>query len=512
MAGLAVVDRSGIDLGEREIAQPENGPSGDIPVQHEFALSSRPGAPVTLFLDFNGHIQHENVGGADIPVIGGEIGGWSNFELPAYDTDDDPLTYSLQEQEDIHEIWSVVAEDYAPFDINVTTVDPDPGRLHPDLPYLRVIMSGGSDVRDGKDQGGFADIGGYKDENEPNVAFVFLKEKDTGLDRSVRFLADAASHEAGHSFGLDHYEGGTGDEGKAPIMEDDGAHPARRGTWWGDDMDQLVGHGNGFGYRADDHANGISGASSFVLTNTGPLGRGVIEKTTDVDTFRFVTGGGDLSITVKGASLGTRGSATNLDAVVRLLNASGGVIAESDDPITLFARVETSVPAGTYYVQVASHGEQGDVGQYTVSVSEEVGPRVVSSQFLPLSETTATLLVTFNEPIHALTFTTFDVSIHGRPAGADVLSVSPIGNEPTSFLVTYVKPTTPTGDYNIAVGPNIDDLFGNGMDQNQNGLSLEAVDHYFASYFNWDTIYNPPYKAPKPKIGTTFSPLSAARA
>src|SRR5688572_28154957 len=132
------------DLDGGVLAPADPPPLGNISVVHEFPLSSKPGAPVTLFLDFNGHFQHENVGGLDIPIVGGHIGGWSNFELPAYDRDGNPLTYSPQEQEEIHFIWSVVAEDYAPFNVNVTTVDPDPGRLHPERPYLRVVMSGGA--------------------------------------------------------------------------------------------------------------------------------------------------------------------------------------------------------------------------------------------------------------------------------------------------------------------------------------------------------------------------------
>src|SRR5262245_33974681 len=74
-------------------------------------LSSRPGASATLYLDFNGHTESR-------------WGGYSNVSTPAYDTDGNRASFSAEELAAIREIWARVAEDYAPFKINVTTVAP----------------------------------------------------------------------------------------------------------------------------------------------------------------------------------------------------------------------------------------------------------------------------------------------------------------------------------------------------------------------------------------------------
>jgi hypothetical protein len=73
-------------------------------------LHSLPGAQYTLFLDFNGSVT---TGWASQPVT-----------TPVYDFDGDRTTFSTAELNAIFEIWARVAEDYAPFNINVTTVDP----------------------------------------------------------------------------------------------------------------------------------------------------------------------------------------------------------------------------------------------------------------------------------------------------------------------------------------------------------------------------------------------------
>ena len=74
-------------------------------------LHSNPGAAAKLFLDFDGHFQ--------------EV--WStyrNIQSPAFSLDADRSTFSGWELAAIHEIWATVAEDFAPFNIDVTTVEP----------------------------------------------------------------------------------------------------------------------------------------------------------------------------------------------------------------------------------------------------------------------------------------------------------------------------------------------------------------------------------------------------
>src|SRR5438874_6455891 len=85
---------------------PSNDPNLIVP-----AFSSLPGARANLYLDFNGHFD-------------GTWGTYSNIDTPAYDIDGNPSVFSAAEQSNIYQIWQAVAEDYAPFNVNVTTVDP----------------------------------------------------------------------------------------------------------------------------------------------------------------------------------------------------------------------------------------------------------------------------------------------------------------------------------------------------------------------------------------------------
>src|SRR5687767_15996902 len=77
-----------------------------VPIYH-----SLPGAPAALYLDFDGHFE---------PVWGTH----NNVNTPAYDSDANPTTYSPAELAFIENVWKVVAEDYAPFNIDVTTEQP----------------------------------------------------------------------------------------------------------------------------------------------------------------------------------------------------------------------------------------------------------------------------------------------------------------------------------------------------------------------------------------------------
>jgi len=72
-------------------------------------LSSKPGAPNTLYLDFNGHVSPMN-------------SAWGGFNASAFSWDNDTSTFSLFEQLSIENIWRRVVEDYAPFRYDVTTV------------------------------------------------------------------------------------------------------------------------------------------------------------------------------------------------------------------------------------------------------------------------------------------------------------------------------------------------------------------------------------------------------
>lgn len=81
-------------------------PSDAPPVFH-----SLPGAEAKVFLDFDGNWESS-------------WGGSANVLTPPFDVDGDPTQFNADEQRRIHEAWTRVAEDFAPFNIDVTTEDP----------------------------------------------------------------------------------------------------------------------------------------------------------------------------------------------------------------------------------------------------------------------------------------------------------------------------------------------------------------------------------------------------
>ena len=156
---------------------------------------SRPGAPVTIFLDFGG----ERV----VDSIWNELAGIDVLDFA-------PALHRDPELEWL--VWASVAEDFAPFDVNVTTAEPAPGDLvkssDDDARYGShiVITASGEDVYpDARDKGGIAMLGGTGSlYQSPAYVFGNAYEADTPPAEWVKTVAERAAHEAGHNFGLSH--------------------------------------------------------------------------------------------------------------------------------------------------------------------------------------------------------------------------------------------------------------------------------------------------------------------
>jgi pre-peptidase/fibronectin type III domain protein len=325
-------------------------------------LSSLPGARAALYLDFTGHFD----------AVWGEF---RNVSTPAYDIDGNAGSFSDAELAAIHQIWAQVAEDYAPFNINVTTVEPP---SFANGLALRVVI-GGDGAWLGDRAGGIGYINAFTN-SVTNSTYVFPKNLAGG---HAKFVAEASSHEAGHSFGLDHqalydgagrlideYYAGPGD-GRAPIMGD--SYDATRGVWWAgqssyspyefqDDMNIIARPANGFGYRPDEHSNGIAGATPLVVSGNQVTGSGVIMIMADTDFFSFTTGAGTVTI-----SAVVPAGINNLDTQLRLYNSAGSLITSAAPAPSFNSTVSATLAAGTYYVAVASQGAYGDIGQYIVT-------------------------------------------------------------------------------------------------------------------------------------------------
>ncbi len=165
-------------------------------------LSSDPGAPYTLYLNFSGFSFSGNWG----------TSGQAPGVTPAY-------TGTAAQMQSI---WSQVAQEYAPFNVNVTTEDPAiSGLLAEDLPYtdanrqayydsssqiMQTIIGGSgawTNPDDPSSVGGglsYVNVAATAQTNGKHTNFVFAAAAPTNL----QFVAQATAHEDGHALGLNH--------------------------------------------------------------------------------------------------------------------------------------------------------------------------------------------------------------------------------------------------------------------------------------------------------------------
>jgi hypothetical protein len=342
-------------------------------------LSSSPGSTAKLYLDFNGDFQ-------------ATWGAWNNVTTPVYDRDGDPTSFSATELAHIQEIWARVSEDFAPWNIDVTTIAP--GSLANQVVAHIAIGGNGSWYSSGV--GGVAYIGGFYN-SAPNVGYVFSNNLS-----SARSVAECASHEAGHLFGLYHqsvWSGTTlvqeynpGNSAWSPIMGN--SYSGARSTWHNgvtnqsstttqDQIVVLANSSNNFGLRTDDFGNTIGTASTLPITNGTVNFAGLINRHDDVDVWQFTTTGGALSFTLTVSQYGP-----NLDGILELRDANNTLLVLADPTGSFNASISTTVVAGTYYLVARSDGTYGNMGRYTISGSV---PQTVQDPQIRLQLSGATL-------------------------------------------------------------------------------------------------------------------------
>lgn len=329
------------------------------------AYSSLPGAHAKIYLDFGGTT----------------VSNWGSYTpgtIPAYDTDGNAGSFSSTELANIRQIFVRVAEKYSPFNINVTTVNP--GNLT-NKETARVVI-GGNGSWYGQTVGGVAFLNGFTNSSS-NIAWAFPNNLGGGSPKTV---AEATAHEAGHLFGLSHqstwqqvdgvwketqeYSTNGNSSSKRPIMGS--SYGSTRGLWWNgttsspttyqDDLARLARDANGFGYRDDDHADTLAGATSLLGDEFGRVSSaGIITTIGDLDLFSFVTGTGTVRFATALAEFGAM-----LDSSLQLFGIDGSLL-QSSATDSLTQTLIRSVTAGQYYVGVSSRGNYGDIGQYSLS-------------------------------------------------------------------------------------------------------------------------------------------------
>lgn len=318
-----------------------------------FALHSRPNSPRKIYLDFNGHTTSGTSWNSSYR------NGYA-FTTPAFDLDGNPGSFNVAEHIAIQVAWLAVREDFAAFNVDVTTQDPGLENLRrtttSDAYYgQRVVV--GANTWYPYSAGGVGYVGSFSWNNDTPV-YVF-----THRQSYQKFIAEAASHEVGHAVGLSHdgtttghtYYGGHGDW--APIM---GSSYGRDVTQWSrgqyayanntqDDMSIIAGH---TGWVYDDYYGNTSTGATLPA---GTRRYGSVNWAGDVDAFRFSLTG---TRSVKISAWGNTGPIDpNLNIRLTLRNSAGTLLAVSNPADIMHAGFTKTLGAGTYYVYVDGVGE-----------------------------------------------------------------------------------------------------------------------------------------------------------
>ena len=282
------------------------------------ALSSTPSSSLVIYLDFDGHSTNDPY--------------WGVIESAPFDLDGAPGSFSATEQAVIAEVWQRVSEDFAPFDVNVTTIDPGVEALRrtssSDARYgQRMVITPTNFVGAGVLGVALVDVFAS---SLDRPAFVFSG------GASTKTIAEASSHEAGHTLGLSHDATfGSSDyyDGHGVVGADHGSEhlrpsPSRSGrgvstsgaTNLEDDLAVIAGYTRRT--CPDDHGGTGAGATLVASSSTTT---GVIGRTGDRDVFVVDVGAGALGVTLQPPP-GTS-SWSNLLAQVTVRNSAGTLVA-----------------------------------------------------------------------------------------------------------------------------------------------------------------------------------------
>ena len=346
--------------------------SAEFPLSETFRLHSRPNAKKVIYLDFDGELVSGTAWNTN-------FNDGMDIVAAPFDQDGNPGSFSDAERRRIQEIFVRVAEDYAPFDVDVTTEEPSPDQLlrtssGDDRFGTRVVITPTSAWFG--NAGGVAYLRVFNRVGETyKPAWVFANRLAPTSSSHAKYVAEACSHEAGHNLGLDHdgttdgaayYSGhGSGATGWAPIM---GNSYSKAVTQWSkgeyakanntqDDLAIIQQYGE-FGYRVDDHGNGFSNATVLTANDGTIAALGTIERSSDVDVFSFVSGSGTLSLSVAG-DVGT-----NVDLRLRVYSQAGQLLATASPTSGLTVSLSLTVNSGVYFATLdgVGHGDPATTG------------------------------------------------------------------------------------------------------------------------------------------------------
>lgn len=315
-------------------------------------MQTNPGAPVVLFVDYDGGTHYSSSSGETV--------------YTGYNRNGSPDTFDAEEQADIIASMEHLGHYFAMFDVNVTS----------DESVRKAAQAWGWIIVTEQESGGSGSLSTKAIGQEPYArAYAGASTvRIENYDKSRR-----VAHELGHNFTLEHsgvWDGGnfykwedwpSWDKVYGPVMGG-GGYGKRNGWAYGhhegdpnslqDEMEiiraKIVAVSNSaMGWRVDDFADEIpaplcDGGNGVVYR------RGILGSPTDTDMFDLAWSGGSIGLTA---------TAVDVSAALPIVEVlQGGNVIGTGGALT-------ELPAGNYQLRVRSNGEYGAIGSYEVRVT-----------------------------------------------------------------------------------------------------------------------------------------------
>ena len=409
--GVYYADRFNADTPGTAMAEKPASAGGEtLSAAAVLKLHSNPGAPRSIFVDFSGGVISD--------TAWNRTAGIAAWNARPYDLDNEPGSFNAGEIAAMAEIWQRISEDFAPFNVDVTTEAPGPV----DATTVRILITHSTDgnrqalPEPASGSVAYMNVTGFSLAGYYSPALVYYNNLS-----SPASIAEASSHATGHLYGLSH------DSLPVPGMKDNssvswspimGPGPFSNVTRWskGDyrgginpqnDIGILVGaldrrrddhddsrFGNGTPLQVDTLGHVTASTPATDPDNQFSENKGVIEVHNDIDVFVFDATAGLVDLKASPAwsspgSVNTRGA--NLAVQLSLFDSQGKKLAQQDPFAGADSGIKTHVSAGRYLLEVSVVGNaagadapDGSIGQYfingTIPAPDTAGRVTVSAR------------------------------------------------------------------------------------------------------------------------------------
>lgn len=444
--------------------------SPDAPLADEvnstpaLGLQSSPGSARVLYLDFDG----ETVSG-------------TSWNTNSNDGDTLQLTSSrFDSDSNVRQIFRHMAEDFKPFDINVTT-DRSVYNAATSSQRMMVIFTDYSSWYG--TAGGVALLNSFGGANY--CCFAFTNNLNNAANSAV-----VASHEAGHTLGLSHdgtsddeyYDGhGSGYNSWGPIM---GAPYGKRIQTWDNgtypDANQLQNDFNIISDKLPSRPDDASGTAALPFNATDTVATlrhfNITSGNTPEasDTFAFSTRGGDINLSVSPTvSVDNETSGSNLDLAITIKNQSGNIVAQDLGSGSINASIQTTLPAGNYTLiiettevpftfndefTIGGYTKYGQTGTYFISGTIPEVSGIIGDTFEIIASTNSPSIArTFNISSNNENSVNYSIS-----TDASWLTASPssgtLSSEETEITLTAKTENLNAGTHTATITVNNTDL------------------------------------------------------